>query len=865
MIWMRSWNVLMVIKVLPGYVARVGPLPFHLNMTNMLRSSLVMLLFSLQASMLVAAPPVSIHRIPELWSAEIAIYEGRLPEAGSRLSKLRLEDLHPVASKWHAVLSARLMHDNGDPAAALAALQLLDMQLPRSPEYAEIRAESYMEKARMLRSLFWFDAFNRMNDTAGMIIRHYQLPDHLKSRYHLNRVMYLSMVLLHFKAGPDLDSMNTLMAAASADQLFLYKPALALSVRINHARNLDRTNINKIRDSLWSNIEKPEPPDGSYDRISMWRAVANMYLDETISEHITAQERTIIGRRALRCFDRALGIQAKHFPGSTVDRVTLLDLKSLVFNRMKRHAQSLEVLRSAEGLLQSPKYQDPGYYYLHFMTANYMLQVMDSALSGRPLYQELMKARDRWNWLEKHWEPWASKNVDSLGHYRFHYTMDPGATLAMLCYRLYQEVPDAEWLDLAFAAQERSKYREMRRYWKARYGISEPVIPALSAIQQQLSADEALISASDAGVYETSTYMLVITKDTVAFIRLYNSRTIITRTEILAEPSALFKDFQRFKRALHETWQLVFQQVEPLIRNRKQLTVWPSGYLSGFNLELLVQDTTGVDEFGDLRMMRDRHQFHYDHSWMIGEMRRKLPRISTADRKIFVPDYTGTSLYRLRFFEQLATDLSSRYDFRVFKGTDASVARFMEDAPSAGILQIAGHGYSDRLIPGEQYVYMDSVSSSGPNRLFPIHLTRTELKAELAVLSICMSGVAEWSHQNPRNLAYWFSQSGVHTCIYSYWKLDDRSTARVLDRFYTYLEQGVWRYEALHRAQNDIRDEARTDEEKNPIYWAGLTIIGEDGPVAIGKRKGFDRGIYVYLIAGLLLLLVFFGLRSISR
>jgi hypothetical protein len=128
-----------------------------------------------------------------------------------------------------------------------------------------------------------------------------------------------------------------------------------------------------------------------------------------------------------------------------------------------------------------------------------------------------------------------------------------------------------------------------------------------------------------------------------------------------------------------------------------------------------------------------------------------------------------------------------------------------------------------------------------------------------------MSGVAEWSHQNPRNLAYWFSQSGVHTCIYSYWKLDDRSTARVLDRFYTYLEQGVWRYEALRRAQNDIRDEARTDEEKNPIYWAGLTIIGEDGPVAIGKRKGFDRGLYVYLIGGLVLLLVFFGLRSISR
>ena len=862
---MRQWKVLTVIKVLPCYKQRAGWSLRFRSMANLPLSYFFLLSCSLSVSMLKAAPPVAEFRTPELLAAEKAIYEGRLTEAGRGLSKVRLEGLQPVVGLWHALLSARLMHDNGNPTGAMAALEKLDPMMAHRPEFDELRAEAYLEKARMLRSLFWFDAFNRMNDTAGMIIRHSGLPDHLKSRFHLNRVMYLSMVLLHFKAGPDLDSMNALLSAAPADQRFLYKPELALAVQINYGRNLDRTIINKIRDSLWSKIDKQEPQDGAYDRISMWRAVANMYLDETISDRITERQRTIMGDRALICFDRALGIQGKHFPKSRVDRVTLLDLKSLVLNRMKRHVQSLEVLRTAEDLLQAPAYQDPGYYYLHFMTANYRMQVMDSALSGRLLYQEMMHAKDRWQWLERHWDAWQKKNVDSLGHYRFHYTMDPGATLAMLCYRMYQVVPDSSLLDQAFAAQERSKYREMRRHWKSHFGISEPVIPALSTLRKQLSVDDALISATDAGVYETSTYMLVITRDTVAFIQLYNSRATITRTDILGEPSALFKDLQSFKRALHETWQLVFKEAEPIIRNRNRLTVWPSGYLSGFNLELLVPDTTGVDRFGKLQMMRDRHRFHYDYSWMIGQMRKQLPGISTAERKIFVPDYTGTSLYRLRFFDQLATDLSTRFGFRVFKGREASVARFMKEAPTAGILQIAGHGYSDRLIPGEQYVYMDSTSVLGGNRLFPIHLTNIDMRAALAVLSICMGGIAEWSHQNPRNLAYWFSQSGVHTCIYSYWKLDDRSTARVLDRFYTYLEQGVWRYEALRLAQNDVRNEARTDEEKNPIYWAGLTIIGEDGPIEKLQRQRIS-GSYVFLfIIFLTILELIFFFRSVVK
>lgn len=806
-------------------------------------------------SVLHASPTPSAHRIPVLVAVEKALNEGRLPDADRLLTSVRPTQLSGSAALWHAVLSARLVHDNGDPPAALSALNALLPRLRSQPEYVEVMAESYLERARMLRTLFWFNPYHRVTDTAGMIIRHAGLPEHLKARYHIHRAMYLTMMLLHFKAGPDLDTMNALLARAPAEIRYLYQPALALSVLINYGRNANRDLSNALRDSIWRTINFPERRDGSHDRIAMWRAVANTFLDEIASDQTPPYERQRKGVTVLRCFDRAMAIQEQKYPGSMVDRVTLLDLRSLALTRMRQHGAALDTLRSSERILGAEKYQDPGYYYLHFMTANYTLQVLDSALSGRPLYNEHLRALDKWEWLEARWGHWEEQNTDSLGHYRFYYTMDPGAIVAMICYNLNRQEPDPGLLDRAFAGQERAKYRRMRRHWKRHFGIQVPKILSLRELQKGLSSEEAILSATDAGIYIHSTHVLVVTSDTIAFVRLHDTGNLISWSTVTENQTEAFRNLQSFKESHHELWKLVFEPLYPLIRNKSRLTVWPSGYLSGFSMELLVPDTTGFRDFRSMPMMRDRHRFYFDHSWTISQMRRMLPRSTSTERKIFVPDYTGTSMYRLRFFEQMASDLSKRYGFKVFDGAEATVDRFLQEAPSAGIIHIAAHGYSDRLIPGEQYVYMDSISTGGSTRLSAYQLIQTDLKAEMAVLSICMGGIAEWSHQNPRNLAYWFSQSGTHTCIYSHWKVDDRSTARVLERFYKYLEQGVWRYEALRKAQDDLRREARIDDELNPVYWAGLTIIGEDGPVDMGRSGNW----YLWAAVGMMLVTLSWG------
>jgi hypothetical protein len=38
-------------------------------------------------------------------------------------------------------------------------------------------------------------------------------------------------------------------------------------------------------------------------------------------------------------------------------------------------------------------------------------------------------------------------------------------------------------------------------------------------------------------------------------------------------------------------------------------------------------------------------------------------------------------------------------------------------------------------------------------------------------------------------------------------------------------------------AQNDYLGNAKSDEERNPLYWAALTMVGEDGPLPLIERK----------------------------
>jgi CHAT domain-containing protein len=196
--------------------------------------------------------------------------------------------------------------------------------------------------------------------------------------------------------------------------------------------------------------------------------------------------------------------------------------------------------------------------------------------------------------------------------------------------------------------------------------------------------------------------------------------------------------------------------------------------------------------------------------------------------------------------------LHDAFGFEVNPSGSASLGGFLAGLPDAGVLHLAAHGYSMFGSPADNFVVLDSLGPGEPFLLTPYRLVDASTDAELATLAICMGGISESNYQDVRNMAYWFSFAGAHSCLYSHWKLDDRSTSVILSRFYANLADGMDRYDALRAAQDDYLGNVRSDGERNPIYWAGLTMIGEEGSVPIVVSTGWDRSGWILSgIAGL--------------
>jgi hypothetical protein len=306
----------------------------------------------------------------------------------------------------------------------------------------------------------------------------------------------------------------------------------------------------------------------------------------------------------------------------------------------------------------------------------------------------------------------------------------------------------------------------------------------------------------------------------------------------------------------------MFRRLEPYLAGSKRILVIPSGQTSVLPFDILVPDTTGVRDFASLRLLRDRYRFRYDYSLTIAEIRRSIHGAADESRRnmAFIPGYREGGNYRLPFFERQGRELHDAFGFEVNPSGSASLGGFLAGLPDAGVLHLAAHGYSMFGSPADNFVVLDSLGPGEPFLLTPYRLVDASTDAELATLAICMGGISESNYQDVRNMAYWFSFAGAHSSLYSHWKLDDRSTSIILSQFYTNLSDGMGRYEALRAAQDYYLRSVRSDGEKNPIYWAGLTMIGEDGPIDLARSK--DRGSRVWIFACLFGMAVVVGVLT---
>lgn len=162
----------------------------------------------------------------------------------------------------------------------------------------------------------------------------------------------------------------------------------------------------------------------------------------------------------------------------------------------------------------------------------------------------------------------------------------------------------------------------------------------------------------------------------------------------------------------------------------------------------------------------------------------------------------------------------------VYVGAQASETRVKSEAGRHRVLHFAAHGVLNDASPlySQLVLARPAADERDDGLLEAWEIMEMKLPADLAVLSACESGRGRVSQgEGLVGLSWAFSVAGCPTTVVSQWKVDSRSTSRLMRRFHRDLAQGRATADALREAALSVKADPRY---AHPFYWAGFVVVG---------------------------------------
>jgi len=148
------------------------------------------------------------------------------------------------------------------------------------------------------------------------------------------------------------------------------------------------------------------------------------------------------------------------------------------------------------------------------------------------------------------------------------------------------------------------------------------------------------------------------------------------------------------------------------------------------------------------------------------------------------------------------------------------------------VVHFATHGLADVQSPERSGLALSLVDAAGKPQegfLSVSDIYDLELDADLVVLSGCRTALGkEVRGEGIMGLTRGFLYAGVPRVVASLWKVQDRTAAELMKRFYSALWQDhLPAAAALRKAQRSLRDDHRLPRYHNPYSWAGFVLQGD--------------------------------------
>jgi CHAT domain-containing protein len=273
------------------------------------------------------------------------------------------------------------------------------------------------------------------------------------------------------------------------------------------------------------------------------------------------------------------------------------------------------------------------------------------------------------------------------------------------------------------------------------------------------------------------------------------------------------------RRAAARLYDELFLPLEPQIKGSPILYLAPDRFLNAMPFSALY-------DARDQRYLVQKHRLILTPSGTF--LGRREPPSGAMRPALIIADPTSSQGgRRLEAARRNATEIANMFDARSpLVGPDATIERFMLQAPKHALIHYAGHAHSDDTSGG----FLPLAPSEGSDgRVDATAISRLPLRrTNLVILSACATMRGDPSRiEGMPSLSRAFLTAGARGVIGMLWDVDDQPTARLLLPFYRHLRDGMPPSQALQEAQIEMLTNGR-EEFRHPANWAAAEFVGVD-------------------------------------
>ena len=363
-------------------------------------------------------------------------------------------------------------------------------------------------------------------------------------------------------------------------------------------------------------------------------------------------------------------------------------------------------------------------------------------------------------------------------------------------------------------------------------------------VQENLSLNETLIEYYE---YENEVFSISFTKARIKFEHILIDQL---ETKILSfNKSILNSDINTFSSLAFEFYSTLIEKNLSKLTNN-QLTIIPSKSISLLSFDTFITKIPKNISYNNLNYLIKRKAISYKNSL------QPLYQKSIHAQKDYLgvkPTFKDTEFRNLYGASKEIETIAKNFGGEVLKDDSNLKQSIIEKLADYKIIHFATHAVLNTTNASYSSLLLGDNLLNADDNLYAHEIQSSKLNADLVVLSACNTGVGEIkTGEGLASLARSFNYAGAKSVLVGLWALPDLSTSSIVNDFFSDLKHHN-KSVALKNAKTTYLNTA--DEHlANPIFWAGLIVIGENNAICLDQTNSKSHLILLILVVSVLFL-----------